>query len=637
MNKTASLPNSLNQDDRQGHGYVPGVFLSRRWIAFPIVGLLLVLLITWAAPTANAQFAATVAVQSPDLTTFPTIEFEFKALDANGQPLGGYGADQVQVIENGEALPVDDLIDEYRGIHFALVINGNREMDLRDDSGVSRYEKLSAALADWARGSTLKGEDAWSLVTSEGIQVDRTTTSRVWLNGLEEYQPNFRLMEPDLTSLQLALQAMQSESLDFGVNQAILYITPPPESDQIESLNALTVTARDLGIRVDVWMVGDSYYLNNDQGGALVALAANTGGEFLLYTGSQGIPNLNDLHSALGRVESVTYTSNLNETGTYTLGVAVDLGGTLVEGEGQPFYLEVLPPNPMLLSPPILIERTWVGAEEAQTLEPQSQEIEILVQFPDGHRRSLKSSRLLVDGVTMAINNEGPFDTFIWDLEAYEESGEHFIQVQITDQLGLTAETIAFPVEVKIITSEAQPGFNWQKAGGIAAGVMAALSVLLFVYWQVRQTIGRYQEAHPRADVVSEDGLAIKPMNPAERTPLAYLVPAQSLLGLEDPGVIPVTRARFVLPDDLAAESPYLIEGRWHIERAWLNQLEGHFWLHGVGGGSDVWLNAQPVGMEPVEVAPGDLVYFGELSFRFTIKTDEASRKASVEQYEPFL
>ncbi|MBG0771036.1 MAG: hypothetical protein H0S82_04970 [Anaerolineaceae bacterium] len=627
----------MNEDDRQGHGFVPGVFLPWRRLTGVIVGLVLVFLTTWAGPAAIAQSAATVAVQFPDLTTFPTIEFEFKALDANGQPLGGYGADQVQVIENGEVLLVDDLIEEYRGVHFTLAINGNREMDLRDDSGVSRYEKLSAALTGWARGTTLKGEDAWSLVTSEGVMVDRTTTPRVWLNGFEEYQPNFRLMEPDLTSLQLAIQAMQSESLDFGVNQAILYITPPPESDQIDSLNTLTITARDLGIRVDVWMVGDSYYLNNDQGGALVALAANTGGEFLLYTGSQRIPNLNDLHSALGRVISATYTSKLNETGTYNLGVSVDLGGIVVEGEGQPFYIEVLPPNPMLLSPPILIERIWTGTEEAQTLVPQSQQIEVMVQFPDGHNRALKSSRLMVDGFTMETNTAEPFDTFSWDLESYDESGEHFIQVAITDQLGLTAETIAFPVEVKIITPEAQPGFDWHKAGGIAAGVMAALSVLLFVYWQVRQTIGRYQEAHPRADMANDDGLASKPLNPAEKTPLAYLVPAQSLLGLEDPGVIPVTRSRFVLPDDLATESPYLTEGRWQIERAWLNLLEGHFWLHSVGGNSDVWLNDQPVGMEPVEVMPGDLVYFGELGFRFTIKTDEASRKASVEQYEPFL
>ncbi|MBG0787987.1 MAG: hypothetical protein H0S79_23115, partial [Anaerolineaceae bacterium] len=255
MKKTASLPNSLKKYDRQGHGFVPGVFLSRQRVIILIAGLLCALLTGWASPGVRAQSAATVVLQPPDLSTFPAIEFEFKALDANGQPLGGFGADQVQVIENGEALPVDDLIEEYRGVHFTLAINGNREMDLRDDSGDSRYEKLSAALKDWARSSTLKGDDAWSIVTNEGTQVDWTTTPRTWLNGLADYEPNFRLMEPELASLQLAIQTMLDEYVDFGVNQTILYITPPPEPSQIEELNALTQQARNQGIRVDVWMV----------------------------------------------------------------------------------------------------------------------------------------------------------------------------------------------------------------------------------------------------------------------------------------------------------------------------------------------------------------------------------------------
>jgi len=636
MKKTASLLNSLKINDRQGQGIVPGVFLSLRRMALLLAWVSMLMLAVCPDSGVSAQTAATITVQSPELSTFPIVEFKFKALDANSQPLGGFGADQVQVIENGEAVPVDDMIEEYRGVHFALAINGNREMDLRDGSGISRYEKLSDALIKWARSSNLRGEDAWSLFTNQGTQVEQATTGQAWINGLEEYQPNFRLLEPELSSLQLAIQAMMNESVDFGVDQAILYITPPLLADQINSLNELTQQARNQGIRVDVWMVGESYYLNNDQGGALVALAANTGGEFLHYTGLQGIPNLTDLYAALGRVESVTYTSKLHETGTFSLGVSVDIGGIMAEGESQPFYLEVLPPNPMLLSPPIMIERSWEGTEGNQTLAPNSQEIAILVQFPDGHQRPLESSRLRVDGVVVDINSTEPFDTFNWDLGDYEEDGEHFIQVEIEDQLGLVAGTIAFPVEVQIIKPAIETGFDWQKTGGIAAGGIAGVSLLLLVYWFVRRAIKMNQQKHPQVDINPDDDLIARPLTAADQTPLAYLVPEQSLLGLEDPGSIAITRLGFVLPDDLPEESPYLIGEGWLAERAWLNQQDGRFWLHSVGGTSDVWLNAQSVGLDPVEVNPGDLVYFGELGFRFTIKIDESSRKASVNKYEPF-
>ena len=635
MRKTASQLNSLKIKDRQGQGFAPGVFLSLRRMTLLLAWAFMLLFAVWPGSGTNAQPAATLAVQSPDLATFPIVEFKFKALDANSQPLGGFGADQVQVVENGETVPVDDLIEEYRGVHFALAINGNREMDLRDGSGISRYEKLSEALTKWARSSTLRGEDAWSMFTNQGTQVTQATIAQDWIDGLEDYQPNFRLLEPELTSLQSAIQAMMNESVDFGVDQAILYITPPLLADQIISLNELTQQARNQGIRVDVWMVGDSYYLNNDQGGALVALAANTGGEFLQFTGVQGIPNLADLHAALGRVQSVTYTSQLHATGDYSLGVSVEIGDITVEGESQPFYLEVLPPNPMLLSPPILIERSWTGSEENQILMPKSQEIAILVQFPDGHTRSLDSSRLRVDGAVVDVNTTEPFDSFTWDLSDYEEDGEHFIQVEIEDQLGMAAETLAFPVEVQIIKPVIEPGFNWQKAGGIAAGGIAAVSVLLLAFWLARRAIKVNRRVQSQIAVDAEDELNVRPLTAADQAPLAYLVPDQSLLGLEDPGSIAIARTGFVLPDDLPEESPYLTGKGWRADRAWLNQQEGRFWLHSAGGTSDVWLNAQQVGVDPVEVRPGDLVYFGDLGFRFTIKTDESTSKASVNKYEP--
>lgn len=636
MKTTASLLNSLKINDRQGQGIVPGVFLSSRQKMLMLGLAILLVLAVWPGLDASAQAAATVIVESPDLATFPIVEFKFKVVDANSQPLSGLTADQMQVIENGETVSVDNLIEEYRGVHFALAINGNREMDLRDGSGISRYEKLSAALAQWARSRNLRGEDAWSLFTNQGTQVERTTSAQVWIDGLEEYQPNFRLLEPALASLQSAIQAMINENVEFGVDQAILYITPPLLADQIISLNELTQQARNQGIRVDVWMVGDSYYLNNDQGGALVALAANTGGEFLQYTGLQGIPNLADLHAALGRVESVTYTSKLHDTGTFTLGVAVDLDGISAEGESQPFYLEVLPPNPMLLSPPILIERNWEITEEDQTLAPLAQEIAILVQFPDGYQRALVSSRLRVDGVVVDINTTEPFDFFNWDLGNYEEDSEHFIQVEIEDQLGLVAKTIAFPVEIQIIEPVIAPGFNWQQAGGIAAGGIAGLSLILLVFWLIRRAIINHKQMHSPADITPEGELITRPLPAADQVPLAYLVPDQSLLGLEDPDSIAITHAGLILPDDLPPETSYLIGKGWPAKRSWINQQDARFWLHSVNGTSEVWLNTRLVGIDPVEIKPGDLVHFGDLGFRFTINSDAPSRKASVKKYEPY-
>ena len=629
----APLRKALLKTDRQGQKIAPGVSLFWSLLLACAASLLLA---GFLHGTVGGQAAASVTVQPPDLSTFPVVEFVFKVVDANGQPLAGYDADQVQVIENGETLAVDDLIEEYRGVHFTLAINGNREMDLRDEGGVSRYEKLTAALTDWARGRTLQGDDAWSLETNEGTPVDWTSTPRAWLNGLEAYQPNFRLMEPELTSLQNAIQGMLNNSPDFGVDQVILYITPPPEPDQIDALTGLIQQARDQGIRVDVWMVGEGYYLTNDQGSGLVALAANTGGEFLHYTGLEGIPDLGGLHAALGSMSSLTYTSGLNASGTYALGVSVALGDLTAEGETQAFMLEVLPPNPMLLSPPIQIERTWQGTEEDQALEPQTEELSILIQFPDGYPRALTASRLLVDGVVMDINQEEPFDTFTWELGEAETDAEHFIQVQVEDQLGLTAETIAFPVQVTLLTPEPEPVFNWARVGLLGAAFLVGLSMVLLLVWLGQ----RFYRNHIVGKLSSvpepiEEVLIPRPLDLSGQTALAVLVPSQSLLALADPDCILIRGSRFVLPDDIPAVSHYREAGQWEGAQSWLNLQDKHFWLHSGRGLTGVWVNGQPVGIDPVVVRPGDLVYFGKIGFRFTINRDESSRQASVKPYEP--
>ena len=629
---------ALLKKDRQGQLFVPGVSLSWRNAALALAWMGLLLLTLSPLAGVSGQAAATAVIQPPDLSTFPILEYEFKVLDANNQPLSGYGADQVQVIENGVALPVDSLIEEYQGFRFTLAINGDRQMDLRDGEGVSPYEKLTAALTDWAGKSTLRGEDAWSLEANEGTLVDWTNTPRTWLNGLADYQPNFRLMTPELTSLQNAIQSMVDEAPDFGVDQTVLYITAPPLPDQIEALNGLTQVARDQRIRVDVWMVGEDYFLSNDQGAALAALAANTGGTFLHYTGLEGIPDLDTLHAALGRMSSLTYTSALSASGTYPLGVSVDLGDVVAEGEAQPFYVEVLPPNPMLLSPPIQIERTWQGPEDAQTLAPQSESLSILVQFPDGHPRALTASRLLVDGVVMDINQEAPFDSFTWDLSDYEADGEHFIQVAVEDQLGLSAETIAFPVQVTILTPEPEPGFDWVRAGMLAAAFLTGVSLVMLVVWLVTRFLhGRKAERLGRLPEADENELPPLPVIAADQAVLATLVPSQSLLGLADPACIQIQRTRTVWPDDLPPESPFRADNDWKGERVRLNLREGHFWLQSEGLETIVWLNGQPVGSTPLELRPGDLVHFGKTGFRFTINKDNPSRQASVAKYEPFL
>ena len=89
------------------------------------------------------------------------------------------------------------------------------------------------------------------------------------------------------------------------------------------------------------------------------------------------------------------------------------------------FALSVAAPNPIFLSPPSAITRSWVstGKRNEYVLEPETTEINYLLEFPDGLTRDLKYARLFVDGKLAAENTSAPFDVFTWDISQVQQSG----------------------------------------------------------------------------------------------------------------------------------------------------------------------------------------------------------------------
>jgi hypothetical protein len=84
-------------------------------------------------------------------------------------------------------------------------------------------------------------------------------------------------------------------------------------------------------------------------------------------------------------------------------------------------------------------------------LEPSQQIIQIIVEFPDGHKRDLKRTTLYVDGQVAAENMEEPFESFLWDYSAFHESGQHEIIVEAEDVLGLKKSSIGILVTFTVI------------------------------------------------------------------------------------------------------------------------------------------------------------------------------------------
>jgi hypothetical protein len=168
-----------------------------------------------------------------------------------------------------------------------------------------------------------------------------------------------------------------------------------------------------------------------------------------------------------------------------------------------------------------------------------------------------------------------------------------------------------------------------------AAFLVGFALVLLLVWLGQRFYRSRIEGKRLAEPEPVEEVVAPRPLDLSGQAVLAVLVPSQSLLGLADPDCILIRGSRFVLPDDLPPDSAYREAGRWEGGRLWLNLQDKRFWLHSEGLETTVWLNSQPVGVDPEAVQPGDLIYFGNTGFRFTMNRDESSRQASVAQFNP--
>ena len=140
--------------------------------------------------------------------------------------------------------------------------------------------------------------------------------------------------------------------------------------------------------------------------------------------------------------------------GTHT--VSVDVRGQAgdIKSADQPFNVDLQPPNPIFVSPDAANRPPPAGGRPLQRKGaycPRTQKIDIIIEFPDRHKRPLVRTTLYVDGQIIAENKAAPFDSFTWDLQAYKVSGEHKLSVEAVDSLNLSKTSMEIPVTVTVI------------------------------------------------------------------------------------------------------------------------------------------------------------------------------------------
>lgn len=619
---------------------------SSRRVRLSRLALSLCLAFLWVSLLPASAFAAQtssgVTLSLVETDAFPELRFYFETYDESGRFIEDLQPEEVQAVEDGVPRPVELLEKFEPGVQFIAAIN-TAPVFLNQVGGVSLYGKVQEALAGWAQTQDAGGLGDYSLASNTGLQAIRLTDPQEFGSAVQSYQPDLLTLQPSMVSLSQALDLATDPNPSPLMKRTILYVTGLPLSTQVAALPNMADRAAQLGVRIQVWLVGYPGQENTVAGEALRQMAERTGGSLFSYSGLEEFPDIQTYLQPLRYVYRASYPSGIRASGPHRLAVQVQRDGLLFTSQERVFDLTVLPPNPILIAPPTQLQRVWSQPEdkkEKPRLEPETFAVQFLVEFPDGHRREIVRTRLLVDGEAVAEKTQPPFDVLDWPLAAYTETGKRWIKVQVEDQLGFIQETIEVPVEVAVEPARQGlfGGLVSPERLTIAAAVLVAgaiLAVVLFSASRRRRTLPTARSRRAARDPVTQP-VPIRQEPPLQRSAAADVktsrrpetplpAPARLTRVVEDSlavegNYIPLSRNQVTFGSDasqamIALDDPSVskLHARLH------HTTDGRYLLNDAGSISGTWVNYTPVSPLGVQLQHGDLIHFGWMAFRFEL------------------
>ena len=605
-----------------------------------------------AAPQAfaRAQTGAYAEIVTIDAQNFPQISALLDVFNANGGFESNLQPSNLTVYEDGQPRPVDTLTQLDVPVQIVVAVNPAPALDVRDSNGVARFSRIVEALGNWTNAQPADSRDDLSLVSLSGSLITHAKVTD-WFVSLGSFKPDFRKSTPNLNTLSLALDTVNLPVPQPGMKRAILFITPHIEDPNIDNTIApLIQRAVQSKVRVFVWFVDAEEEFVSASANAFKSLALQTNGSFTAFSGIETLPDPNVYFAPLRRVHALTYTSALTTAGAHTLGIYVNTPQGNIPALDQTFNVDIQPPNPIFVSPPLQITRQPPADDpyNPEILTPEQQLIQIIVEFPDGHARELKRTSLYVDGVVVAENLKPPFDRFVWDLSAYDESSQHTIIVEAEDSLGLKKSSIGIPVTMTVVQVPrgVQALFarysTYLVMGALGLAGLALLGILLrsrrsnAERKEQRETKRNFDDplTQPVAALTESPVSATTKVKTAPRQPVklqtkplrledasAYLVRLTS--GGEPASVapIPIIEKDMTFGTDPVQSMHVLDDATISPLHARIKQTEGGiFTIYDHGSVAGTWVNFDPVAREGRRLAHGDRIHFGGLVYRFELK-----------------
>ena len=609
---------------------------------------------------ARAQTAAYAEIAAIEARNFPQISALLDVYDADGEFEEGLQPSNLTIYEDGQARPADTITESAVPAQMVFAINPGPALAVRDTSGKPRFDRAVEALSRWVESQPADSGDDLSLVSLSGSLITHAD-AKDWLVSLTSFKPDFRNTTPNLQTLSIALDANSAPAPRLGMKRAVLFITPHMDDPNIDNTIApLIKRAVDSKVRVFVWFVDAQEHFLTASANAFKSLALQTNGAFFAFSGTESFPDPNLYFAPLRHIYSLTYTSSLTTPGDHTLGIYVETAQGTIPALDRTFTVDIQPPNPIFVAPPLQITRQPPAGDpfNAEILSPLQHIIDIIVEFPDGHKRDLKRTSLYVDGQIVAENIRAPFEKFVWDLSGYDISSQHTIIVEAEDTLGLKKSSISIPVTLTVV--QVPKGIQAYLAryssylvlGAIALAGFALLGILLRSRVAGSLLSARRESRKRLEDPLTQPVVALTepPVSAARKSKTAprraSLLQSRSTRLVEAPAYlvrlthggepasvapIPVLENEVTFGIDPVQSMRVLDDPSISPLHARIRQAEdGNFVIYDHGSVAGTWVNYDPVPRDGRRLAHGDRIHFGQLLYRFDLNQPPAASEPKI-------
>jgi hypothetical protein len=259
---------------------------------------------------------------------------------------------------------------------------------------------------------------------------------------------------------------------------------------------------------------------------------------------------------------------------------------------------------------------------------------------------------LYVDGLLVEEHTQAPFEFFSWDLTAYTISGQHLIQVEVFDSLGMRGASMLLPVQIRVDMPRPNPVSSllahWPALVGLALTLATAVVFLALILTgriqprlvaplrlrrAVRDVPASIGEDRPASDGpgrhlpdwINRLHWPQRRLNPRA---FAFLSPLSD--GGDRPTETPISIAVDELTFGLDPSQATIVLDDTSVESLHarlLRQPDGAFRLVDESSVAGTWVNYQPVPEDGILLEHGDLIHFGRMGFRFALREPQQTRK----------